>query len=454
MKIVILNGSPRGDKSTTLYFCKYIMKHNPDIDFKIINIGVKIKSLEKNQDGFTRVIDEIKNAEGIIWTFPVYTFSITYQLQKFIELIFERQAEHHFKNKYSTLVATSMHFFDHIAYHYIQEICENLDMKFVDGFSATVDDFFKEDQRKDLLLFAQNFIRVINKKGLTSRSFTPVTTNAYEYKPENIINTTPKKADKKILLVTDTDDTTINLSRMIDVFTAYFPYEIETININTTKMLGGCLGCLQCVFNGTCFYKDNFKEIITKVEKADMLIYALSIKNNFFSSRFKMYNDRFFQNGHRITSHGKVIAYLMTGPYSNLYSLKLFVNSVIDVGGYYPAGFVSDEYEDAGTISALIKETTDKAVWALDNKVKRPCMFPGVGGRKIFRDLVYGMKWLLKEDHRFYKKNKLYDYPQNNIKAKLFGFLMSFMMLSKKNRQKIYKISQNNMSRFEKILRE
>ena len=39
----------------------------------------------------------------------------------------------------------------------------------------------------------------------------------------------------------------------------------------------------------------------------------------------------------------------------------------------------------------------------MGNKLSRPANFYGVGGMKIFRDLIYVMQGLMKADHKFYK---------------------------------------------------
>ena len=58
-----------------------------------------------------------------------------------------------------------------------------------------------------------------------------------------------------------------------------------------------------------------------------------------------------------------------------------------------------------------------------------PQNFYGVGGMKIFRDLIYIMKGFMKADHKFYKENSFYDFPQKQkgtiLKMKLVGLLIS-----------------------------
>ena len=63
--------------------------------------------------------------------------------------------------------------------------------------------------------------------------------------------------------------------------------------------------------------------------------------------------------------------------------------------------------------------------------------FYGVGGIRIFRDLIYVMRGLMKADHRFYKTHGIYDdLPQRQKKRMLqmmfVGFLMKFPSVQKK----------------------
>ena len=76
-------------------------------------------------------------------------------------------------------------------------------------------------------------------------------------------------------------------------------------------------------------------------------------------------------------------------------------------------------------------------LYALDRKIVFPQNFLGVGGRKIFRDLVYVMRGIMKADHKFYKETGIYDDLPNKqkktmAKIKLAGKLISNKKLSKK----------------------
>ena len=86
MNILVINGSPKGNHSITLQTVLYLEKLNPEHQFNILNVGAKIKSLEKD---FSPAIDAILDADVLLFSYPVYTFIAPYQLHRFIELLKE-----------------------------------------------------------------------------------------------------------------------------------------------------------------------------------------------------------------------------------------------------------------------------------------------------------------------------------------------------------------------------
>ena len=77
MKIVVLNGSPKGDQSVTMQYILYVQKKIPKHEYKILNVAQKIKLLEKNDQKFQEIMDEIKASDGVIWGFPLYVMLIS-----------------------------------------------------------------------------------------------------------------------------------------------------------------------------------------------------------------------------------------------------------------------------------------------------------------------------------------------------------------------------------------
>ena len=88
MNVLVLNGSPKGQYSITLQTVLYLQKKFPQQEFEILNVGQKIKSLEKD---FAPALEALEKAELVLFSYPVYTFIAPAQLHRFIELVKEYQ---------------------------------------------------------------------------------------------------------------------------------------------------------------------------------------------------------------------------------------------------------------------------------------------------------------------------------------------------------------------------
>lgn len=205
------------------------------------------------------------------------------------------------------------------------------------------------------------------------------------------------------------------------------------MNLREFPFSGGCLGCFGCAVTGKCVYKDGFDEFLrTKIQSADAFVYAFTISDHYTHSSFKCYDDRQFCNGHRTVTHGTPIAYLISGEYQYESNLRMIVEGRSEVGGNYLCGVATDE----GNTAADIRTLADSLVFALEKKLSRPANFYGVGGMKIFRDLIYIMQGMMKADHKFYKEHGIYDFPQKQkkriLQMKLVGALISIPSVQKK----------------------
>ena len=253
MKIIVLNGSPKGNISVTMQYVLFIQKKFPQHELKILNISQEIKKIERDEKAFQGIIDEVRSSDGVLWAFPLYFLLVPSQYKRFIELIWERGVEDAFKGKYTAALSTSIHFYDHTAHNYMNAICDDLDMKYVGSFSAGMYDLLKDRGKEKLILFAEHFFGAIENNVATSKNFQPVTHSKFDYVPGDVEN----KIDvggKKVVIVTDSEDSQTNLGRMIERFNKSFSNGVEVIDLNNVDIKGGCLGCLQCGYDNNCSY--------------------------------------------------------------------------------------------------------------------------------------------------------------------------------------------------------
>lgn len=419
MKVCVLNGSPKGNFSVTLYTALYIEKKFPNSTFEILNVGQKIKYYEKNFDEVER---SIKNADIILFSYPVYTFLAPSQLQRFISLLKIKSIENNidFSDKFATQITTSKHFYDMTAHEYIKENCFDLGLKFISGLSADMDDLPTQKGQDEVIKFWNYVSHCVKNNIYEIPKFFNLDIPDYIQKFDNseisgnLNQDNIEKSNKyKTIILTDTINSTNNLNsnnilNMIEDFKAIYPYDTKIINIAEYPFSGGCLGCLKCSSNGKCIYKDGFDEFLrNEIQSADAIIYAFEIKDHSMGYIFKCYDDRQFCNGHRSMTVGMPIGYLIFGNYKEENNLRIIIEARAEVGHNFLTGVSTNADE--------IKMMVSKLTYSLDNKYYLSQNFYGVGGRKIFRDLIYIMRGLMKADHKFYKETGVYDdLPQND----------------------------------------
>lgn len=94
-------------------------------------------------------------------------------------------------------------------------------------------------------------------------------------------------------------------------------------------------------------------------------------------------------------------------------------------------------------------------VYALEHKYNPPQNFYGVGGMKIFRDLIWLMQGLMKADHRFYKLHKQYDFPQKKRGTMLKMYLVGALISSPKVKAKMgNRMNEGIIGPYKKVLEQ
>ncbi|MDD3335383.1 MAG: NAD(P)H-dependent oxidoreductase [Eubacteriales bacterium] len=414
MKICVLNGSPKGKYSITLQTVLYLQSIYPKCEFEMIHVGQRSKAYEKDMQ---EALQAMENAEMLLFCYPVYTFIAPYQLHRFIELMKETGVD--FSGKYAAQITTSKHFFDVTAHEYIRENCLDLGLRYLGGLSADMDDLLLEKGRADAVAF-WDYTLYCAENALYDTI--PPKTESVSPKYQLTLPEVPKKEGVDTVIVTNLEQEDDGLAAMITDFSAAYPYKTRIINIAEYPFSGGCLGCFHCAADGKCIYKDGFDQFLREqIQTADAIVYAFTIKDHSMGASFKRYDDRQFCNGHRTVTMGMPMGYLINGEYAKEANLRLIIEGRCEVGSNYLAGCATDAEE--------IQKLAAKLAYAVEHKYTPPQNFLGVGGMKIFRDLIYLMRGLMKADHKFYKEHGIYDFPQKKIgtilKMKLVGSLMT-----------------------------
>jgi len=439
MKISVISASPKGKNSITVQSAFYLEKHYPYVEFDIIHVGnkVKIYSQAKEMDA---CISRMADSDLIMFVYPVYTFLAPYQLARFIRIIKSRPNSKKLEGKFATQISTSKHFYDTTAHRYIMDNCSDMGLKNITGLAADMDDLLSKDGRKQLNDFFTSVQFSIENN--IYKSIGTVSNRPFDFIYNGKPKETKKTAGFDTVIVTDCSDDNISLRHMINAFISTYTYPVREINLSKFKFSGGCLGCFECATDGTCIYKDGFEKMLrSDVQNADVTILAGSVIDHSMGPIFKCYDDRQFCNGHRVLTKGKAVGYILDGRLSNERNLLDLIESRSEVSHTYLAGIATNESENDEIITKSIEDLSKSIVFCMGNKLERPQNFFGIGGMKIFRDLIFIMRGLMKEDHAFYKKHDIYDFPHKQksliLRMQLIGLLLSIPAIKKRAQGKM-----------------
>lgn len=410
MKILILNGSPKGDNSVTMAYVRYLKVIYSEHEFQMKHVARSIHRLEKDRRAFDELINEVKQSEVVLWAFPLYFLLVHSNYKRFIELIFERHQEQVFAGKYTASLSTSIHFYDHTAHNYIQAICEDLGMSFVASFSADMQDLMDEQERRNLRTFFESVTHASERKLTVSKAFSKLALPALKYEPSLRPNKTDP-GDLKLVILTDTGSSTDNLKNMLEHFRSGFLKEPEVIDLAGARIAGGCLGCLRCGMENECAYdgKDDVRMIYEeKLKKADIIVFALAMKDRYFSARWKSFLDRRFYRTHQPGLPEKQIGYLVSGPLSCEQNLRQMIKALAEIDHANLVDIITDEAETSAALDRAIADFAEKLIRFAGMKAMQPKTFLGVGGEKIFRDEIWGdLRLVFQADYRYYKKHEI-----------------------------------------------
>ena len=420
MNICVLSGSPKGKNSITLQTVLYLESRFPKDKFTFFHVGQKLRAFERDM---TEVLSAISEADILLFCYPVYTFIVPSQLHRFIELLKGSGAD--FSGKCAVQLCTSKHFYDVTAMRFITDNLQDMGMRYLGGLSADMEDLLSPKGRRE----AEDFWKLVHFRYKNGISIPSSTVPSVTFPYEKCLPVREKKSVFEVVIVSSAEEGDADLENMIADFRNAAPFKTRVANIAAYPMSGGCLGCFNCAVSGKCIYKDGFDDFLrNEIQTADAIIFAFSVKDHSMGSRMKMFDDRQFCNGHRTVTMGKPIGYIVHGDLSREENLMTVMTARADVGGNFLAGIAGDP----DGISSLAKTV----YFAFKKNIGQPRTFYGVGGMKIFRDLIWVMQGMMKADHEFYKSHGLYDFPQKKLGTivgmKLVGAVLSNPALMKK----------------------
>jgi len=293
--------------------------------------------------------------------------------------------------------------------------------------------------------FTTLLLTAVQEKVPVQRENAPLVWPTLAYTPVSVLKTT-RTGSKKVVILTDDDGSSPNLAAMTGRLRDSFSGTVETINLHDVPIKGGCLGCCQCGYDNTCVYTDGYGDFYkNNLVPADIIILAGSVHDRYLSSAWKQFFDRSFFKGHTPGLEGKQLGFVIAGPLGQIPSLREALTAWVDNGNCH-ALFVTDEVKESGELDALLDSMAARLIQGADAGYIPPHTFYAVGGHKIFRDNIYaGMRFAFQADYRYYCEHGMFDFPQADLKIRLFNAVMIQLSRFPGFRKKVFADMKHHM---------
>ncbi len=455
--ILVLNGSPKGDISITMQSMNYLERKYPQHSFEYLNIAARSRHLERSRDAFNEALARVEAADMVIWAFPLYYMLVHAGYKRFIEMIFERGGESAFAGKPTMAFSTSIHFYDHTAQNYIHAICDDLNMRYLGSYAADMHDLFHEEEQARLCTFFEMAVDKAVAGGPILKQFYPVPPLEYTFNAPD--TPTPISTQGKTVAIIHDAEPGSSLAAMVAYLEAAIDGPVTTVDLNAMRIKGYCTGCCQCGGSNVCVYdgKDDHRELYEEIMQChDILLYCGAITDRYLSARWKSVFDRSFFGGHAPMLHGKQIGFVISGRLSAHANLAQMLAAYPPMHEGNMVGFMSDEPADDQAVAAGLCDLIGQAVTCAQRAYTAPHDFLTVGGRKIFRDDVWGrLRMVFIADHRRYKELGFYnDFPQRDLRVRLLNAAVIPLMDLPGIREKYFEpqIKQGMIARLKKVV--
>jgi multimeric flavodoxin WrbA len=458
MNVVVLAGSPKGNASVTLQSVRWVERRHPEHRFVVHRVAQRIKRLENDPAALRTILDDMARADLVIWAFPVYYFAVHAHLKRFIELALAWTPSS-LSDTYAVGLSTSIKVMDHTAHAYVRAVSDDLGMRWLGSFSAHMRDLLDPVERHRLETFFRQAFADVERRAPGEPRTPPLPASSFVY--EVGVRRSPKLLDPdgSVLVVTDLQWEDASLRHMVRRFRRAFRHPIRVVNLYDVDIASSCLGCLRCGYDNTCAFEgsDGFVPFFReRVENADILVIAGTVRDRYLSARWKTFFDRQFFENHRPMLDGVKLGMLTSGPVRQLPHLREMIEAYAELHHGELVGWVTDESHDSPSIDGQIDDLAFRLVRALDQAFVSPPTFRGVGGATIFRDSVFGwMRFPFVSDHRSFRDRGLYDFPQKDVRTRATNSLLTSLVRIPRIRHQVYgQLRRRMVAPFEAIVDE
>ncbi len=272
MKILSLNFSPKGEKSISYHYYRYIekiLKNQTGDDIELFMISKEINKFINEKEYRDEMCAEVDNADIIIIISPVYAYIFPPDIKLFFDKIASKAGRKIFSGKYIYGIISSARVHDYLAIKDFNELCDKYAAE--DSGLIALDMELKKNKYivDKLNKFVEYIIFTSSLKGTMLDD--------------------SEKINSKVVILTD-DSGESDTIKKIGKFLKNGP---EVILFDKNK-INFCRGDLACMLGNCIYQKDDFQAVYDKLMDSSIMIFEFTDPSisaemrSFFSRAFSM----------------------------------------------------------------------------------------------------------------------------------------------------------------------
>jgi len=453
-KVLFLCGSPRGKKSASLSTALY-MSRFLDYDYEFLDV-VKARlssDLTEAEAAFLKIVEKMKGADAIIWTFGAWILFVPVQMQYLFDKLFTQEG-YDFTGKIAASVMTSGRVLDDYILDRVRFVSEQLGFGYIGDVSAEGNPFFgyvdEEETEDSCRVLAGKINRALKDE------YVPAKESAYldrtylsplnRGKGFEVNGPTAEKDDDKTILVITGNRISEDPAgaSLVESINRYSRNKVELIELEDHKVRP-CVGCYLCDFRveGICVLKDEYEEIKRRMHEVDGIVYIGSCSSGMVDCHLKAFLDRSWGMAHRPSLKGKYGFAVATGGGPLGKNAAWYLGAVLDKTGTKCIASLTDGNINDPNFANTVRQTVEDLDRAMEEKWQIANRFTTRSITWTFRDLVAKNGMILRADYDFHKKNKMFDYPSTGGSAAV----MRILFKSKKLEDKLVAFEGNRITK-------
>ena len=138
--------------------------------------------------------------------------------------------------------------------------------------------------------------------------------------------------------------------------------------------------------------------------------------------------------------------FVISGPLGQIGNIREVLEGYVQWQRSSLVDFVTDEVADSTLLDAQLSGLAERLAWNARMEYIKPFTFLGVGGHKIFRDDIFSkLRFVFQADHRYYKRNNLYNFPQKRVVLRVVNIILGALFRVPKIRRKFDQMIKQKM---------